>query len=110
METFSHSGGRDEVLELKCNLGSFLRQSAFFEGIGKLIVLADSQQKLRLRQQGLDLHSALLGCRGQGGEIHVRGDVLFSRRFVRIRTLRVLAIGSDRAAMPPASCSCRVYP
>jgi hypothetical protein len=64
MEAFSHSGGRDEVFELKRNLGSFLQQSAFFEGIGELIVLPDSQQKLRLRQQGLDLHAAPLGCRG----------------------------------------------
>ena len=34
--------------------------AAFFEGVSELIVLADSQQKLRLRQQGLDLHSAWL--------------------------------------------------
>ena len=46
MKTFSHPRGRDQMLELERNLRALLWQTAFFEGVGELICLADSHQKL----------------------------------------------------------------
>jgi len=86
MKTFSHACGRDQVLQLQSYLGAFLWQSAFLEGIGELIVLADSHQKLRLREQRLRAHSMFFGCGRKCSEVHVGRYVLFSRCYVRIRT------------------------
>src|ERR1700722_7469288 len=49
-EVFSHPFGSNQVLQLQSPLGALLRQAAFFEGFRELIALADSQQKLRLRE------------------------------------------------------------
>src|ERR1700674_624815 len=64
MKILTHTRRSDEVFHLQSNFCPLLRQAAILEGVGELIVLADSQQKLRLREQGLDLHSALLRCGG----------------------------------------------
>ena len=51
VEGFTYAGGSGEVLELERDFGSFLGQAAVLEGVGKLGVLADSDQELRLREQ-----------------------------------------------------------
>src|ERR1700686_2894562 len=61
MKILTHTRRSDEMFQLQSNLGSLLRQAAFFECIGELTLLPDSHQELRLGQQGLSLHSILLG-------------------------------------------------
>ena len=73
------------MFQLQSNLGMFLREPAFFKGIGETIVLTDPQQKLRLGVQRLNLHSSFLGCGSERCEVHVSGYVLFSGRFERVR-------------------------
>ena len=73
------------MLELQGDFGTLLRQTAFFEGVGELILLADAHQELRLREQRLNLHSLQFRSASQGGEVHVSRDVLFAGSFVRIR-------------------------
>src|SRR5271154_359922 len=102
MKALSHARRSDQMFQLQSYLRALLWQLAVFKGVGELIGLADSQQKLRLREQWLNLHSALLDSGGQRGKIHVRGNVLLSRGLVKIRTRRVLPISRDRAAMPPS--------
>lgn len=60
LEGVSHADGRDEMLELEGDFSTLLRESAFLEGIRKLRALADSHQKLRLRDQLLRVHACLL--------------------------------------------------
>ena len=50
------------MFKLKSDLGSLLRQTAVFEGVGKLIGFADPHQKLRLCLQRLDVEPSILGC------------------------------------------------
>ena len=85
MKILSHPLGSDQMFQLQSDFGVFLRKSAFFEGIGELIVLTDPQQKLRLGVQRLDLHSSFLGCGSERCEVHVSGYVLFSGRFESVR-------------------------
>ena len=51
LERFSHSIGRDQVLELQGHFGLLLRQLAILEGVGELGFFPDPDQELRLRQQ-----------------------------------------------------------
>ena len=64
-----------------------------FESIGELGGFPDSHQELRLRDEFLRLHPVLFcGC-GQGCEINVDRDVLFSGGFVGVSAYRMLADG-----------------
>ena len=46
LEYLSHGFGADEVLELQCNLGALLRESAVLKRVCKLSFFADADQKL----------------------------------------------------------------
>src|SRR5580698_9721132 len=87
------------MLQLQRNLCVLLRQAALLERIGELVGLADSHQKLCLREQRLYLH-ALLFCGGsQRREVQVCRDVLLARRLIGVGGNRMLAVCGDRAAM-----------
>jgi len=88
------------VLELQSDFGALLRQAALFENVRKLIVLANSHQKLRLGQQGLRFHAILFQRRGQRCEVHVRRDVLLAWGLVRIGSGGVVTICHQSSAMP----------
>src|SRR2546430_15804489 len=100
MKVFSHTGRGDKVLELKRNLGPLLRQAAFLEGIRELILLANSQQELRLCQKRSRMHSLFFRSGCEYGEVYMGGNVLLPWRFVGVSALGVLPVSGNRAAMP----------
>ena len=51
LKSFSHARGTDQVLELQSDFGVLLRQPAILEGVGKLRLFADAEEKLRLREE-----------------------------------------------------------
>jgi len=67
LKILSHANRRDQVFELERHFRPFLREAAVFEGVGKLISLANAHQKLRLREELFDLHSGMLARRGERG-------------------------------------------
>ena len=79
------------MFELEGDLGAFLGQAAVFEGVGKLVGLADAQQKLRLRDELLRGQAVLFRGGGERGEVDVGGDVLLAGSFVGVGADRVLA-------------------
>ena len=87
------------MLELERHFRPFLRDAAVFEGVGKLIFLANAHQKLRLREELFGPHPGLLARGGERGEIDVGGEVLLAGGLVRIGAGRVLAIRHERAAV-----------
>ena len=87
------------MLELQRDFSALLRQPAFFECIGKLILLSNSHQELRLREQWLDPQAVLFPGSSERSAIHVRSDVLFTRSFVGASTYRMLSISGKRTAM-----------
>ena len=46
LKRLAHANWSNEMFELEGNFGAFLRQTAVFEGVGKLIGLADLHQEL----------------------------------------------------------------
>ena len=72
------------MFELESHLHPFLREAAVFEGVGKLISLANAHQKLRLREELFDLHPGLLARSRERGEIDVGGEVLLAGSLVGI--------------------------
>src|SRR5271169_3765452 len=84
VEGLSHSSGSGEVLELESHFGALLRQAAFFEGVGKLRLLADTHQKLRLRDETFGAQSGLFGGCGKSREVYVRGQILLSRSLISV--------------------------
>ena len=72
------------MLELQGDLRSLLRESAFFEGIGKLVGFPDAHQKLGLRDQFVSVHAVLFGSGSECREVNICGNVLPSRNFIRI--------------------------
>jgi len=87
------------MLELKRDLGAFLRHPAVLEGIGKLICFANAHQELRLSCEFVCVHSSFFGSSGEGGEVDVGGDVLLAGGLVGIGADGVLANRFDCAAM-----------
>ena len=61
------------MFELESYLRLFLRDAAIFEGVGKLILLANAHQELRLREEIFARHTGLLTLGCQRGEIDVGG-------------------------------------
>src|SRR3979411_3139582 len=96
MKTLPHARGCNQMLELQRHLGALLRQAAFFEGVGKLIGLADAHQELRLRTESLRPHAVEFRGSGEGGEVNIGGNVLFTGSFV----------GADADGMLPKSFHC----
>ncbi len=82
-----------------------MRDAAVFEGVGKLITLADAHQELRLREELFDLQTGLLACSGERGEIHVGGEVLLAGGLIRVRARRVMPIRHER----PAVATCELF-
>ncbi len=87
------------MFQLQRYFGALLWHAAFLEGISKLGRLANPHQKLRLRDQLFGANSGLLRHRRQRGEIYMGGQVLFSRRLVRIAACGVLPIRHQRSPM-----------
>ena len=87
------------MFELEGHFRSFLRDAAVFEGVGELSCLADAHQKLRLREELLALHTGLLACSGERGEIYVGGEVLLAGGLIGVGTGVVTAICHERAAV-----------
>src|SRR5947209_3811422 len=99
VKTLPHAGGSDQMFELQSDLGALLWPAAFFEGIRELILLADSHQKLRLREQRLRLHAILPSRVSKRCKVDVCGEVLLSRRFVGSGAHRMFAKSDDCAPM-----------
>src|SRR5208283_5966143 len=87
------------MLKLKRHFGSFLRDAAVFEGIGKLVFLANPYQKLRLRAEFFAAHPGPLAPSGECGEINVGREVLLAGGLVGIGTRGMMAIRHEGATM-----------
>ena len=77
------------MFELEGHFRPFLRDAAVFEGVGKLIFLANAHQKLRLREELFAAHTGLLARSGERGEIDVGSEVLLAGGLVRVGAGRV---------------------
>src|SRR4029077_12114975 len=89
------------MFELEGDLCPFLRDAAVFEGIGKLVLLANTHEELRLREKLLEAHTGLLGCGGPRGGIDVGGEVWLAGSLVGVRAGGVMPIRHKRATVAP---------
>jgi len=86
------------MFELQGDLGALLREETVGEGVGKLVLLSDAHQELRLRAEALALHTGPVAGSGQRGEIDVRGEVLLTGSLIRIAAGGMMAVSHERAA------------
>ena len=91
------------MFQLQTHLRALLGQPAILESVRKLSALADTHEKLRLGDQLLRPKSLLLYSRRQARKVHIRGEVLLARSFIRAAAHRMLTNRLDRAAMAPGN-------
>src|SRR6266571_1506950 len=99
-EVFSHARGRNQVFELKRDLGALLGHVAIFKCVGELGALADAHQKLCLSDEGQMVKAGVFASTPQGGEVYLGCDVLLAWGLVRSALDCVLPEYGDRASMP----------
>src|ERR1035438_3666130 len=99
LKSLAHGFGTDEVLELQCDLGAFLREFAILKRIGELGFFPNADEELRLREQSNWFESQFTAARSERGEVHVGRDVLLTRSFIRRRTRLMSAIGHQGIAV-----------
>ncbi len=87
------------MFKLQRHFRPFLRGATVFEGIGKLVFLANPHQELRLREEFFAVHPGLLAPRGERGEVDVGREILLAGGLVRIGTGGVMAIRHERATV-----------
>src|SRR5438874_2518037 len=87
------------MLELQRDFRAFLRKTALLKGVGKFIHFADSEQKLRLRDDLLRLHAFFSSGSSQRRKVYLRRDVLFAGSLVRVGAHRMMTNGFQCAAM-----------
>src|SRR6266571_4084025 len=107
-EVFSHARGRNQVFELKRDLGALLGHVAIFKCVGELGALADAHQKLCLSDEGQMVKAGVFASTPQGGEVYLGCDVLLAWGLVRSALDCVLPEYGDRASLPVSvSSDCR---
>ena len=96
------------MFQLEGHFRSLLRDAAIFEGVGKLISLADAHQELRLREELFAPACRLARSRGEGSEIDVGGQVLLAGSLVGVGLAECWRYAISVPRRRPASCSLRV--
>src|SRR5579872_3767134 len=100
MKALAHPRRRNQMLELQRDLRALLRQTAICKRVRKLVRFSNAQQKLRLRDEPLREHAFFFRRSRKRREVHIRGNVLFTRSFIRILAHRMLPNRLHRSAMP----------
>src|SRR5882724_9362907 len=90
LEPFSHPFGVDQRLELQPRANTVRLGFALIVEVREFISLAEREQKCRLRCEPGSLQPGSLAPDFESGEIHVRGQVLLTRRSIIIRRAMIL--------------------
>src|SRR5882724_3358265 len=98
LEPFSHPFGVDQRLELQPRANTVRLGFALIVEVREFISLAEREQKCRLRCEPGSLQPRSLAPDFESGEIHVRGQVLLTRRSIIILRRAMILIREERAA------------
>lgn len=85
VKALAHGFRQDEMVDLQGDFGALLRKAAGLEGVGKLGLLTDTEEQLRLGDEAERLEATRFCHVLKGGEVNVGGDVLLAGGFVGIR-------------------------
>src|SRR5882724_7676013 len=98
LEPFSHPFGVDQRLELQPRANTVRLALSFLAEVREFISLAEREQKCRLRCEPGSLQPGSLAPDFESGEIHVRGQVLLTRRSIIILRRAMILIREECAA------------